>query len=228
MTAIPSFEEWRDYCFTHRSENRAQRDRTQIEPRKRPFIALPAATIAEYLCRLFDDAANLAVRYTPDQLADGTWFVFGIDSEYFKDTREAAVPIDLQVRVFRAMPRMYTDLYDKLCAPCGTIGKDLSNTDKLEGAVYMIWDMDCVEGAVMFPDENPHLVDPGFDVLQTVLGRCQAGACLTGALHGLGHLQTYHPERVQAMIDRFLADRGDRLPRWLVDYAEGAREGLVQ
>jgi hypothetical protein len=51
-------------------------------------------------------------------------------------------------------------------------------------------------------------------------------ACQESALHGLGHWKRAHPERVQAIIDAFLAkERG--LPDVLRHYAKQARAGHV-
>lgn len=52
-------------------------------------------------------------------------------------------------------------------------------------------------------------------------------ACLEGALHGLGHWQSIYPERVGAVVDRFLRERNDLRPE-LVCYARRARDGAVQ
>jgi hypothetical protein len=229
MAAVPSFEDWREYCFTHGyADFHGHNDEAGIAEREERFSRVPPRVLAEYLIRLFEDSRFLRETYTAQQLADGTWFIFGLGSEYFHEVRDPGVPAELQARVYRAMPTMYLEVYDRLCNDQGRSSEDLSDAAALDIAVYMIWDMDCVEGAVMFPENSPHLVEPGFGVLQTVLDRCSTGACLKGALHALGHLEMYHPERVRTMVDGFLERRRDRLPAWVVEYALEAREGAVQ
>ncbi len=78
----------------------------------------------------------------------------------------------------------------------------------------------------MFPDQHPHLVEPGFGVLETVLAKCRTSSCLMSALHGLGHIQMENPRRVEQIIDEFLSKR--QIPMWLHEYAMSARKGAVQ
>jgi hypothetical protein len=77
----------------------------------------------------------------------------------------------------------------------------------------------------MDQDQRPHLVEPGFRVIETVLAECRTSSCRISALHGLGHLHDYHGRRVERIIDGFLA-RPD-LPEWLRTYAMKARGGCV-
>ena len=51
-------------------------------------------------------------------------------------------------------------------------------------------------------------------------------ACQESALHGLGHWQSVHPERVAAEIDACL--RAGRLRGELAGYASAARGGCIQ
>jgi hypothetical protein len=121
---------------------------------------------------------------------------------------------------------MYTDVFERLCAgPEASVARDFSNSRRLDGAVYMMWDMDFLECAAMSPGGSP-LSEIAFEVLASVLRACAAGACLKSALHGLGHIHVEYPDRTQAMIDTFLAER--RPTGWLKEYALQAREGAVQ
>jgi hypothetical protein len=87
---------------------------------------------------------------------------------------------------------------------------------------------------IMFPENAPHLVEPGIEVLESVLRNCRTSACRVSALHGIGHIYFTHNQggskeialRLQEIIDAF-TDRED-LPEWLRDYAAHAREGYVQ
>lgn len=228
---VPTFEEWTEYCFTlGRSDfsNSADDLGSVPEGRVRRFLSLSPRTTAEYVTRLFENSRDLAARYTPDQIGDATWFIFGIASEYFREVRSPANPVHLQLRCFESVTTLYLDLYDKLCNHKGFDWKDCSGDQELDGAVYMIWDMSCIEGAVLFPEESPLLFDAGLAILKTVLARCRTGSCLKSALHALGHVHTFHPEHAEKIIGDFLDLREHELPEWLADYAEQARVGSVQ
>lgn len=226
----PTFDAWLNYCFTlgHSDFNASSDDPAQ-QTRIDTFLHLPPPTLAAYIAQLFETAAALHPRFTPDQLGEGTWFLFGCGSCYFNAVNRPPVSADLQVRVYRAMTTLYTDLYDKLCNDAGDSDDDLSDTHTLDGAVYMIWDMGGgLDLPLIFPDQNPHLLEPGFETLQSVLSRCVTGSCLKSALHALGHLQHVHQRRVDALITAFLKKRGHGLTAWLRDYAIAARDGMVQ
>jgi hypothetical protein len=89
----------------------------------------------------------------------------------------------------------------------------------------MIWDMDCIEWALMSQQWTPHLVDPGFDVLAKVLAECRTSTCQVNPLHGLGHLHDGYPERTEQLIGTFLKRRD--IARWVRDYAQVASAGEV-
>ncbi len=225
----PQFEEWRHYCFTQGyADFQRYSDDDGAQQRLDRFTGITAPLVAEFMARVFEGAGELGSWYTPAQLGSATWFLLGVGSGYLGDVCSAEVAPSQQIRVYRSMTRMYLDLYDKLCNREGTAEADCSDSDELDIAVYMIWDMGCVECAVMFPEKAPHLFEPGLAVLQTILDRCVTGSCLKSALHGLGHIESFHRDRVRSMISGFLNERGHRLPAWLVEYAEDAREGGIQ
>jgi hypothetical protein len=224
----PSFDEWVEYCFTQGYADFHNSNEAELESvwaRGERFSMSPVG-VTQYMTRLFEAPAFIAEQYSDQHIRDATWFLFGVGSDYCHDARSQEVPPDAQVRWMRSVATLYTDLYDQVCGERGSLPfANLSS--ELDTAVYMIWDMDCIEGAVMFPEKAPHLVNPGFEVLQTVLASCRMGACLQSALHGLGHIAVFHPARVQDIVDQFLAARGPELPSWLRDYAMDARVGRV-
>jgi hypothetical protein len=233
MPAEPAaFDAWVHYCFTqgyanfqdrsHLSDEQALELETRYDP--------DPVTLAGYLTRLFRSPTFLGDRYTPDQLADGTWYTFGVATQWFSAATRPPVPADAQLDLYASVATLYTQLYDKRC---GYNGKepdtDLSGTVRLDTAVYMIWDMDGgIDTPLMFPDKKRlHLLEPGFALLRTILTTCRTAACRQSALHALGHLAPYQPARVHPIIDAFLKSRSPA-PPWLRDYARQAREGLVQ
>lgn len=219
--AVPAFDEWVRYCMLDGYDAFHKR-----KPVVWPMERIPALTLAEYLARLFEAAGVWVNAYTPQQIANAVWFIGGVGSEYFHQARDASVPNGLQVRWVRSISTLYRQVFDPLCNRCNTRRRDdLTNEDPIDIAVYMFWDMNCLTGAAMFPG-SPHLVDPIFTVLQDALN-CRTCACKKSALHGLGHLQPYHSQKVEKIIDKFLRKRSN-IPEWLATYAMAARSGVVQ
>lgn len=230
MRKPPRFDDWLDYCFTF-----AYGDFHEIvgsSPNRYTELGrLGPATAAEYLTRLFESPASIAERYTPDQIGDAVWFIFGVGSCYFGTATSAEVPTDLQVRLIRSVATMYTDLFDRVCGRMGEApDEDLSDTDKVDIAVYMIWDMDQIE---YVHRKSTALVEPTLDVLSAILLRCRNSTCQRSALHGLGHLifssgyrkSPIKTDRLTAIIDEYL--RARRPTQWLRLYATEARAGTV-
>ncbi len=103
------------------------------------------------------------------------------------------VSSDLQVRWMLSVITLYKDLFDQVCGCRGTDPhSNLTETSKVDGAVYMIWDMGGIEGSLCAED-TPDLAEAGISVLETVLRECRTSACLISALHGIGHV-IYAPE----------------------------------
>ncbi|MCA9277545.1 MAG: hypothetical protein H6815_02005 [Phycisphaeraceae bacterium] len=232
----PTFEEWVEYCFTQGyadfSGYSEDIDTPAADVREIRFHRIHDETLTDYLIRLFVAPEFIADRYTDDQIADATWFLFGIASSYLHHVRESIVPVEKQITCLRAVASMYLNLYDKVCGDRGrspdidltSLTGNYSHT-KIDGAVYMIWDMDCISSPFTFPKEFPHLVDPGFEVLSIILQECKLSTCHISALHGLGHEHYKYPDRCEAIIDQFLSTR--RIPEWVREYALLARVGGV-
>ena len=234
----PSFDEWVNYCFTQGHgdfSGTSSDDEEVVQAREARFFSMGPSLLTTYLTTLFESPSFVAERYTDNQIAEATWFLFGCGSGFIGDMRRGAVRQDLQVRCVRSITTLYTDLFDRVCGRHGTDpDSDLRDTSEVDGAVYMMWDMDHLEGMVMFPEKGPHLVEPGIEVLESVLRRCRTSACRVSALHGIGHIYCIHnyqgdkaiAARLRALVDAF-TERDD-LPEWLRDYAAHAREGYVQ
>jgi hypothetical protein len=80
-------------------------------------------------------------------------------------------------------------------------------------------------------DFNLHhwLYNEVLKVLEYAL-RLNNPACLESALHGLGHLQVYAPDRVQSIIQNLIvryATQAKHLPELLL-YVDNASSGCVQ
>ena len=212
MEAIVSFEEWFEVISTLDSSEA----RWDVDDR---ISCLPPTVVADYLRRLFLDAPVLCRGITSARLCHMIWFFNGVCSSYWHEVRSKDVPIEMQISTVLALGNFYRDFLDHY-----PLGDDF-DASEAETAVYMMWDMDCLEGAAIFPGEE-HLVNPIFEVLGTAL-RCKSFGCQRSALHGLGHQEPYHPERVHAEIDWVLSQEG-RLHPLLISYAHDARTGMIQ
>ena len=219
-----TFESWVDYCFTSGGADRRVNARTLAQDA--PFQLLSPNERTTFLIRLFESPEFVAAKFTREQIADGVWAIFGMGIASFEHVRDAQVPKTEQARCYRAIANVYRTLFDPLCRDASDreVSMRSINADPLECAIYMIWDMNCVEVAAM-SDEFSYLVESCFQVLQTALG-CNSAACKISALHGLGHLAAYHPKRVAQMAGS--AAKNKSLPKWICEYAEQASEGGVQ
>lgn len=183
--------------------------------------------VVEHLTRLFEAPAFIADRYRDDQIAGGVEFIFGSRSEYLGAMRSDEVPAEAQVRCMRSIATCYTDLFDRVCNARGAKPrKDMRDASALDETVCRIWDMDCLEGAIMFPEKQPHLEEPGVWVLQTILERCEMSTCLASALAGVGSIMLVRDED-EAFCDWLHAIRlpfrkRRDIPRWLKRYSAWA------
>jgi len=229
-----------EYCFVHGQRDfngTSKEDPEAIQQREKRFVLMDRAVVVGYLTRLFESPSFIADRYTDDQIADATWFIFG-DGSQFISFKGVNVAYEAQARCVRAVATLYTDLFDRIC---GRRAADLTTAfhgqKGIDCAVYMIWDMGGLEFTVMFPDSPPHLIEPGVSVLETVLATCRTSACLVSAVHGIGHViginvcgksaaEQAKVDRFRGLIDSFLATR--EIPDWLRKYAGDARTGNIQ
>ncbi len=223
----PPFDQWVDYCFTlGQADFHSGWDGEIATERGRRFVYMDAPTIFAYMTRLLESPGFIADRYSDKQIGDGTWFLFGVASCFFGEIWSNSVQKRDQVRCIDAILTMYTDLFDHVCCrrAADPNGKHSDNLD-IDGAVYMIWDMDSV-AASLHDSHRPDLADAAFGVLEGVLNKCKMSTCIQSALHGLGHAHSWHPQRVERIVDAFL-DTG-RGPAWVREYALAARVGHVQ
>jgi hypothetical protein len=226
----PTFDQWVTYCFTQGYHDVVGDFSGDREARHARFLMADFELLTAYLTQLFESPSFIAERFTDKQIAEATWFIFG--SGCICNMCDAAVPPSRQIRCVRSITTFYTDLLDRVCGRHGEDpDSDLRDIVELDGAVYMMWDMNFLAGLITLPEKGPHLVEPAIEILDNVLRRCRTSACRVSALHGIGHV--YDPGRDKAIAARLreivdaFTDR-ETLPEWLNDYAAGARRGAVQ
>lgn len=213
-----SFEEW----FSILSSFDSNDDAWNAD--ERMFILQPER-IAVYLERLLSESSTLCQGVSSVGLSHMIQFFQGVCGSYWHDVRDKSVPKSQQIATVSALSLFYRYTLDRACDGRGrTPATSTHDLDDLDGTVYMMWDMSCIEGAAMFPGEE-HLVDPIFEVLSACL-HCKSVACQLSGLHGLNHLEHYHPERVHLLIQQYLKEERAALP-WLNFYAKDAMRGAL-
>lgn len=220
-----SYEQWIAYCF----------DREVAEPQwywatgkegEGDWYQPAPSVLVRYLHHLFTHSNELLPVYTEEQIAQGLYFICSSGSSYFQLVRQAGVPGADQVKWVQSICNLYRDVFVKCCSHFyGHLDSGPEPAKPLNGLCYMFWDLDGIEGAAMFPGEE-HLVDPVFEVLACALSQPNP-ACAESALHGLGHLEFAHSERVRGIIDDFLSSDG-QITSELEKYAKNALCGCVQ
>ena len=227
------FEAWVEYCFTsgytdfNGYSGHYDGDLVAALARHDAFVLVPAATTASHMIRLFEDPRFIVDTYNDQQIGDATWFIFGMAGQCFVRAMSEEVEAFEQVRLLRAIETMYVECFDRVCCMRGTMNDEpCYDFFHVDGAVYMIGDMGGFPSWMRGRGSLSHFVDPILEVLTNILKRCRTSTCHISALHGLGHNVRGHPERIGAIIDRYLT-RGDLLD-WVRSYAMDARRGAVQ
>ena len=211
------FEAWVDYCFNaHRLEEGPVVDY---------FRMLPSITLAHYFHKLFSDPMPHLQHRSFEDIGAGVPCLFGAGHGYWWEIRDSSVPEEEQANAVLALTSLYKKCFDFLCDDRGEApARGFEELNPLDGAVYMIWDYDCLEGAVYCKEE--HLVGPIFSVLEEALN-CKTVACQISGLHGLGHLHFSEPERVTSIIEPFIRCNKAALP-WVNSYSKEALFGDVR
>ncbi len=219
-----SYDDWVRYCFD-REVKKPEWYWQYDENGDADWYCPTPSLLASYLCRLFKRSGDLLDQYSQEQVAQGLYFICSSGSGYLQTAREGSVSKEDQINWIKSVSHLYTDLFSKACSHYyGHLDQGPEKPKPLNSLCYMFWDLDCLEGAAMFPGEE-YLVEPIFEVLCCALKQ-PSPACIESALHGLGHLEIYHPDRVHKLIGDFLGSHADATAE-LTAYAERALKGCV-
>ena len=166
-------------------------------------VEIDAAHQLTLMTELFRGAAARLRQFSPAQIDQGLWFMFGAGgSEWFS---ALLADRELPWPARRAVIRALYDLYDGLLAHI-----------EVESARYMLWDMLLDP----FHGDYAEIADTCFETLVRVLSLPNV-ECQAAALHGLGHLK--HPQTTRA-VSEYLRDQAPPDPD-LRQYAERVRRG---
>lgn len=170
-------------------------------------------TYAEYVVRTWEDPVGLLVgRYSLDQVGKVMWS----EPLVCEDER---LPLALRDRAWSALPNIFLTLFAKYSSPVlSHLNEKNSDTDELDGACYMWWDLRIV----------PYKDQRFFELIEACL-QTRHPALQESALHGLGEIawcEEAHP-RIDEIVDHFLDSKIAARPE-LVKYAKKAQVGQVQ
>ena len=169
-----------------------------------PFWNGPSALTAEYVSRIFEEPLPTLEGYSDAELNMGLNYLISPGlGEHMRCLDDPSVPLAARLRCVQACESLFRKLFLPRCSP------HLSHCDEpgrspLNAVCYMWWDIMPVYGGPRLEDRYAlHRA-----ALATVLD-FESLACAESALHGLGHWHRAYPERVEGLIDGFLATHSD-------------------
>jgi hypothetical protein len=189
-----------------------------------PFEAEPSELVKLVTCT-FENCGRDLSPYSNDQLRYGLSYILdnGASDVVFSLMSED-VPAELRVKALGSLKHVYSEMFERRCAPVlGHINESGGNA--LNYICYMLWDVSPLSYWERARDRSI-FYRAVCDVLEHSL-QSSNRACGESGLHGLGHVFSSYPERVEQIIDGFLRKAPNRAPE-LRQYAEAARRGYVQ
>ena len=215
-----SFHDWVPYVFDHEVGG----PEWYFDIKVSHWQGSPAVVVA-YLTQLFEDPLTSVGSYSDEQLSQGFWYVASNGaSDYMFAVLNEQVPLEARLRCIRSFVDLFQKLFAVRCSP------HLSHLDEpganpLNVTCYMWWDILPIGGQ---PDvaSRREIDEACLQVMEQGLN-LESIACQESSLHGLGHWQHQYPQRVDQVIDPFLAAHPNLRPE-LLGYAKSARRGCVQ
>jgi hypothetical protein len=185
------------------------------------FLAAKPRVVAGYLqemCRKFSELTKV---YTPEQLDQGLWLIFGSGISCEQYLFDPTVDLELRTECIQSMYFPFRDV-----VACSTIGPR-------DSFYWMWWDMilhtfwqiyySTNDNYQKLPADGKQMFDAMYQTLLKILA-LDHRACQESALHGLGHLR--HPlgrETVQRYLDIHRTELTDEDVRWV----EACRDGAI-
>jgi len=216
-----SYDDWIEHVFGH--EVRSQRNPWYFDPDHEWWSPTPVEFVG-HLTRLFEDPDPLVGMFADSQIAQGLTYL--VDTSASGDDghlANTAVPIADRLRLVRSIEILFERLFASRCTP------HLSHLDEpgvgiLNGRCYMWWDS---FPSLALPGDAhlPTLQEAALATVKRIL-MLDSVACQESALHGLGHWHSLQPDRVESIIDDFLAAHPTARVE-LLAYARSARCGCV-
>ncbi len=185
-------------------------------------------TVVEFVRRTFQESGSLPDLFWDDEIADGIEYIINNSMSSLPFAIydvENGVPLEARLKCLESFYTVYEQLFAVRCSnDLGHTIYDNRPVNPLNMPCYMWWDSTPIHG---------HPDDPSYaEIDQTILNvmaktlTLDSAPCCEGALHGLGHWYFDYPQRVEAIIDIFLAEDRE-VSRVLHHYALAARTGCI-
>jgi hypothetical protein len=165
------------------------------EPERIPFL--------ERACTLFENFADIGARFSPQQIDQGLWYLFGYRFRLGDILHAADVPLEARHRTIRAMVYPFSQYF----ANAGV------------EAFFMWWHL------VLWRVDESEFSEIGpiaLEVLKEIL-KLESKSCQFAALHGLNHLRP-NP-RASELVGQYLAEHRSTLDEKDVTWIEACRDG---
>ncbi|HEX5322613.1 MAG TPA: hypothetical protein VFW40_02425 [Capsulimonadaceae bacterium] len=221
-----SFEEWIDFVFNHPVTSPLWYWQDESD-----WWDAPPTVTVDYLARLFGNASNIFVDFSDAQVAEGLWYLADSScSDHMLALVNETVPLANRLACIQAIYNLFERCFALKCSP------HLSHLDRgdtgtppevnpLNLVCYMWFDLIEAYGR----SENEHCAEQNNAFLSSMQRSLALDsiACQESALHGLGHWHSDYPDRVESIIDEFLAGHSETTQN-LKHYALSARSGSVR
>ena len=218
LTMHPRYTSWLKYVFDRpATPNGWYFDIEDLEP----FEAEPI-DLVELVATTFENCARDLAPYSNEQLRYGlSYIVYNGASDVVFALMSENVPAELRLRAIAGLKQVYSHVFEPRCAP--VLGHTSEPGDNvLNYTCYMLWDISPLSNWERSPKRSI-FYRAICDVLEHALTSPNR-ACVESGLHGLGHICSSYPERVEEVIDLHAANA----PKDLRQYAMDARRGHVQ
>lgn len=177
------------------------------------FIASSPAIVVDHLRRMCCDLSNLTKVYSPEQINQGLWAVFGAGISCEQYLFDSSVDQKARIGCIESMYLPFRDVVAK------------SNIGKTDSFYWMWWDMIFHTNALYDrpSSDAKQIVDAIFDTLLKILA-LDHPACQWSALHGLGH--SGHPQAHDA-VQEYLRLHRHELSEEDAEWMERCGEGKI-
>ncbi|QPF73628.1 hypothetical protein G8A07_12295 [Roseateles sp. DAIF2] len=216
----PRYAEWLKYVF----ERPVTPNGWYFDIETLELFEADASELVELVAAAFENCARDLASYSNEQLRYGLSYIVdnGASDIVFAIMSED-VAVELRLRAIAGLKHVYSHIFETRCAPVlGHTSEPGSNA--LNYMCYMLWDI----SPLSYWERSPKrtiFYGAVCDVLERALTSPNR-ACVESGLHGLGHIYSSYPERVEEVIDQYLHAASP--PEDLRRYAMNARRGHVQ
>ncbi|MCA0454942.1 MAG: hypothetical protein LCI00_13300 [Chloroflexi bacterium] len=182
--------------------------------------------VLSYLTRLFENAGALLTPYTDPQVSNGLEYLVSPNfSNYMFVLQDTNIAMEKRIRCIEAFYYLFSTFFAVRCENeiRGTL---LEKIRSLCWKCYTWYDLIPIHANWVSDASQPEFNDAMLAVMQKTLSVSHP-LCQKGGLHGLGLWHYTYPERVERIIDQFIAEFPN-ISDDVRNYAQQARRGYVR